>query len=71
MTDAGEIKVDEGETGGNHQEGLNGDQVATEKRIGRVVNCPETSDGRRRWADVVVYTKALSDTKEEPLALSA
>jgi hypothetical protein len=65
MTGAGEIKVDEGETGGNHQKGLNGGQVSTEKRIGRVVNCRETSNGRRRSAGFVVYTKAPSETEEE------
>jgi hypothetical protein len=71
VTGAGGIKVDLGETGGNHQEGLNGGQVATEKQIGRVVNSREMSDGRLRWADFGSYTKALSKTKEGPLALSA
>jgi hypothetical protein len=65
MTGAGEIKVDQGETHGNHQEGLNGGQVATEKQTGRVVNCREMSDGRRIRADVGVYIKALSKTEEK------
>jgi hypothetical protein len=66
MTGAGKMKVDQGEKHGNHQEGLNGDQVATENRAGMVINCRETSDGRRRRADVGVYIKALSKTEEEP-----
>jgi hypothetical protein len=30
-----------------------------------VVDCQETSDGRWRWADVDVHTKALSKTKKK------
>jgi hypothetical protein len=60
-------RTQQGETHGNHQEGLNGGRVATETRIGRVINCRETSDGRRRGANVGVNTKALSEMKEEKL----
>jgi hypothetical protein len=46
------------ETRGNRQEGLNGDQATTEKRIGEVASCRETSVGRRKRATAGVYIKA-------------
>jgi hypothetical protein len=63
MTGAGKMKVGQAETLGNSQEGLNGDQVITEKRTGRVVSCRKTSDDRRRGAGTGVYIKVLFKTE--------